>query len=130
MLGLAAAYVVVLAIYTLGFWRWKQATPGKLMVGLRIRRRETPGPMPWPTMLARFLFVQALALGAYVPWLGFLFLIAGLLDYLWPLWDEKKQALHDKVARTNVVLAAPTDQSPGDQPTPTELTAAGMPRRW
>jgi uncharacterized RDD family membrane protein YckC len=26
-----------------------------------------------------------------------------LLDYLWPLWDDKKQALHDKVAKTNVV---------------------------
>jgi len=28
-----------------------------------------------------------------------------LLDYLWPLWDDKNQALHDKLARTNVVLS-------------------------
>jgi uncharacterized RDD family membrane protein YckC len=26
------------------------------------------------------------------------------LDSLWPLWDKKNQALHDKVARTNVVV--------------------------
>ncbi len=26
-----------------------------------------------------------------------------LLDYLWPLWDDKKQAIHDKLAKTNVV---------------------------
>ena len=26
-----------------------------------------------------------------------------LVDVLWPLWDAKKQALHDKVAGTAVV---------------------------
>jgi uncharacterized RDD family membrane protein YckC len=26
-----------------------------------------------------------------------------LLDHLWPAWDGKKQAIHDKIARTNVV---------------------------
>jgi uncharacterized RDD family membrane protein YckC len=25
------------------------------------------------------------------------------LDVLWPLWDSRRQALHDKVARTVVV---------------------------
>ncbi len=29
--------------------------------------------------------------------------IGGLLDVLWPLWDEKKQTLHDKAAGTFVV---------------------------
>ena len=29
--------------------------------------------------------------------------IYSLLNYLWPLWDDKKQAIHDKVAKTNVV---------------------------
>jgi uncharacterized RDD family membrane protein YckC len=29
-----------------------------------------------------------------------------MIDMLWPLWDDKKQALHDKVARTNVVRRA------------------------
>jgi len=27
-----------------------------------------------------------------------------LADYLFPLWDRNRQALHDKVARTNVVV--------------------------
>ena len=30
----------------------------------------------------------------YVPW---------LLDGLWPLWDDRNQALHDKVANTFVI---------------------------
>jgi len=27
-----------------------------------------------------------------------------LIDGVWPLWDSKRQALHDKIADTNVVL--------------------------
>jgi uncharacterized RDD family membrane protein YckC len=27
-----------------------------------------------------------------------------LIDCLWPLWDDKKQAIHDKVVATNVVV--------------------------
>jgi uncharacterized RDD family membrane protein YckC len=40
---------------------------------------------------------------AVVPVAGVIFGLYPLLDKLWPLWDEKRQALHDKVARTNVV---------------------------
>ena len=49
-----------------------------------------------------------------------------LLDFLWPLWDDKRQALHDKVAGTNVVLAP----RKADEPSTEELTAAGLPPRW
>jgi uncharacterized RDD family membrane protein YckC len=37
-----------------------------------------------------------------------------LVDFLWPLWDTKRQSLHDKAARTVVVdvrLAALAQQS-------------------
>lgn len=29
--------------------------------------------------------------------------VPGILDGLWPLWDSRRQALHDKVVRTIVV---------------------------
>jgi len=133
MIAMVATYIVVLAIYTLGFWHWKQATPGKLALGIRIRRREAPGPMPWSTMLSRFVFVEALAIASYVPVVGILFVLAGLLDYLWPLWDRKNQALHDKVARTNVVLAParpvqPVSGAGGSSVTPTR--EEGLPPVW
>ena len=38
-----------------------------------------------------------------VPFIGFLGTIFSLLDALWPLWDDKRQAIHDKVAKTNVI---------------------------
>lgn len=32
-----------------------------------------------------------------------LWLIPGILDNLWPLWDRRGQTVHDKVARTVVI---------------------------
>jgi uncharacterized RDD family membrane protein YckC len=121
-LTMSVLVVLLTAAYTLGFWRWKQATPGKLIVGIRIRRREQPGPMPWGTMLIRLGVVQLLGVATSAPFVGALFLLALALNYLWPLWDKDNQALHDKVARTNVVLAQPA----ADQP----ATEAGSPPRW
>lgn len=37
--------------------------------------------------------------------LAFLVTYVWILDVLWPLWDERKQALHDKVADSVVVRA-------------------------
>jgi uncharacterized RDD family membrane protein YckC len=31
--------------------------------------------------------------------------LAGLVNHLWPLWDERNQTLHDKAARTLVITA-------------------------
>ena len=39
-----------------------------------------------------------------VPGIGSVASLFPLLDGLWPLWDRKKQALHDKAAKTNVVM--------------------------
>jgi uncharacterized RDD family membrane protein YckC len=36
---------------------------------------------------------------------GFLFGIPTLLNYVWPLFDERKEALHDKMCATRVVEA-------------------------
>lgn len=103
-LVLFATLFAASVLYVVGFLRWKQATPGKLAAGLLIRRRETPGPLPWSTILRRVGFVALLMMGSLVPNVGAAFAIVALVDCLWPLWDPNKQALHDKVAGTNVVL--------------------------
>jgi uncharacterized RDD family membrane protein YckC len=90
-------------VYNVTFLMWKQATPGKLMLGLRVRLRETPGPMPIGTVLLRWVGQYAVGIIGLVPFVGSIGGIYSLLNYLWPLWDDKNQALHDKVAKTNVV---------------------------
>jgi uncharacterized RDD family membrane protein YckC len=89
--------------YHVGFLMWKQATPGKLLLGLRVRRREAPGPMPLGTVLLRWLTQFGPSLLGGIRVVGYLTSLYQLLDGLWPLWDAKRQALHDKAAKTNVV---------------------------
>jgi uncharacterized RDD family membrane protein YckC len=79
--------------YCLVFWTTTGQTPGKMAVGISVRRAAEPGPLPLGTAVMRRLVPLA---GQFVPFLS-------LLDGLWPLWDDKRQALHDKVAGTQVV---------------------------
>ena len=44
-------------------------------------------------------FGRTLMIGLFVA----LFFVGGCLDFLWPLWDRRRQAWHDKVAGTIVV---------------------------
>jgi uncharacterized RDD family membrane protein YckC len=55
---------------------------------------------PLGTLFIRLLVQVGMS---FVPFLS-IFLI--LLDVLWPLWDEKKQTLHDKAAGTFVIKTA------------------------
>ncbi|MBF4160075.1 RDD family protein [Nocardioides acrostichi] len=93
ILGFYAVVLVVSFAYTVAFLAWKQATPGKLAVGLRVRQRDADGGLPLGCILKRWLVTVACQIA------GPLF----YLDVLWPLWDDKRQALHEKWAGTNVV---------------------------
>jgi uncharacterized RDD family membrane protein YckC len=103
LVGFAAVSLLVNFVYNVVFLRWKQATPGKLVLGLRVRRRELPGTLPWRTILLRWIGQNWTGFLALVPVVGVPAAVYPLLDDLWPLWDDKRQALHDKVAGTNVV---------------------------
>ena len=96
--------LVVGLTYHALFLRWRGATPGKMVIGLQVRLRERPGQLPWPAIARRLLVQNIATLFVAIP---FASLVVGwfpLLDGLWPLWDDKNQALHDKAAGTNVVL--------------------------
>ncbi len=95
--------ILITAVYHCGFLRWKAATPGKLAMGLRVRLRERPGPLSWNTILVRWAMRFLGSLLGVVPLLGIVAPIYTLVDGLWPIWDPHRQALHDKVAKTNVV---------------------------
>ncbi|MEZ5096891.1 MAG: RDD family protein [Nocardioides sp.] len=106
---LAAVTVIGLVVnvaYQFGFLRWRAATPGKMALGMKIRLRDTPGPLGWGTIGKRWLGQNVGSIVGLVPGIGGC--IGGVyafLDGLWPLWDGKRQAIHDKFAQTNVVLA-------------------------
>ncbi|WP_158288733.1 RDD family protein [Ornithinimicrobium flavum] len=78
-------------------------TLGKLATGLRVRLRDEPGNVGWlPSLLRALVYQGPGILGNLNPALSFVSLFT-LVNVLWPLWDKNRQALHDKVAKTNVV---------------------------
>jgi uncharacterized RDD family membrane protein YckC len=94
---------VVWAGYNALMLRFKGATVGKLVLGLAVRLRERPGQLPWSAIAARIMVQQGVSLTVFVPLLYLALSWFPLLDNLWASWDGKRQALHDKAARTNVV---------------------------
>jgi uncharacterized RDD family membrane protein YckC len=95
--------ILVAFVYEYLFLTKKGATLGKMAVGIKVRLRDVPGNPPPIAVLKRYGFEVAVGVLGIIPLVGTLVGFIGLLDYLWPLWDDKKQALHDKIAGTNVV---------------------------
>jgi uncharacterized RDD family membrane protein YckC len=72
------------------FWRYRSATPGKMLVGAKIVDAATDGRPTNAQLVIRFFayIVSTIPLG---------------LGFLWIAFDPKKQSWHDKLARTVVV---------------------------
>lgn len=99
---------VVAFVYEYLFLTKKGATPGKMALGIAVRYIPVPGqyvstPPPGGAVAKRYGFQIGLNALGFIPLIGSFAALAGLIDYLWPLWDAKHQALHDKVADTYVV---------------------------
>ena len=107
MLKWVVAYSVILTLvaiaYEVFFTTRTGATPGKRALGLRVRLRERPGPLPLQTALVRTLIPMGGNLLSSLPLVSSLVALLQVADGLLPLVNERKQALHDLMARTNVV---------------------------
>ncbi|MBI2410408.1 MAG: RDD family protein [Candidatus Kerfeldbacteria bacterium] len=76
-------------LYVLLFWLWLSATPGKLIC--RIKIIEIDGSkLSWQKALIRMF--------SYIP-----SALALFIGFIWAGFDSKKQAWHDKIAKTYVV---------------------------
>ena len=96
-------WLVVPVALAVGLWfPWRNGstgqTPGKKMVGIIVINEETGALLGGPGGLWRW-FVGVLI---YLFTLG----IGGIIDVLWPIWDSRKQTLHDKVVKSVVVLTS------------------------
>lgn len=86
--------------------RWG-ATLGKRAVGIAVRRVGRPGPLAVGEALRRQVIPQGGNLLGLVRLVGVMMFFLQVIDVLWPLWDPRRQALHDKMADTVVVRARP-----------------------
>ncbi|GAB3937356.1 hypothetical protein GCM10029976_050280 [Kribbella albertanoniae] len=103
MIPITLISAAVAFAYEFFFLTKKGATPGKMALSIAVRMRERPGLPSNVAIAKRAGFAAAIGVLGLVPLVGTLLSLVALLNYLWPLWDDKKQALHDKLAETNVV---------------------------
>jgi uncharacterized RDD family membrane protein YckC len=96
---LTLATVGVAMLYHVAFLRWKSATPGKMICGLRVvpvDRGRDRSPLPWGSVFIRSAIWV-------LPHISSLLSLITVVDALFPLWHPKRQALHDMAAKTQVV---------------------------
>ena len=82
--------VVLPVIALFVFWRYRSATPGKMIVHAKIADAGTLGPPSNMQLVIRF-FAYLVAM------------IPLFLGFFWIAFDERKQGWHDKIARTVVI---------------------------
>ena len=72
------------------FWVVKSATPGKMLLGIKIVDADNYQPVPAGRLLLRYV-------GYYIS------MIPLCLGFFWVGWDKRKQGWHDKIARTVLI---------------------------
>ncbi|MBI5107121.1 MAG: RDD family protein [Rhodocyclales bacterium] len=74
------------------FWRHRQATPGKMLLSLKVVDADSGAPLSLNQGIGRYFayFASTLPLG---------------LGFLWVAFDKRKQGWHDKLAHTVVIRA-------------------------
>jgi len=81
---------VLPAVAAILFWRYRGATPGKMLVSARIVDADTHGPPSTGKLIGRYF--------AYL-----VSMIPLFLGFLWIAFDKRKQGWHDKLAGTVVI---------------------------
>jgi uncharacterized RDD family membrane protein YckC len=81
---------VLPAIAAILFWRFRGATPGKMLLSAKIVDANTFGPPSTGKLIGRYF--------AYL-----VSIVPMFLGFLWIAFDKRKQGWHDKLAGTVVI---------------------------
>ena len=101
--GLVAVAAFAFLIYAMWFLAalGRGQTPGKQIVGVRVIRANGE-PSDWGRTFVREVVIEWIVVSALSAMTGGIFYV---VNYVWPLWDKDRQALHDKMVETLVVDA-------------------------
>jgi len=80
------------AVACMMFWRYKAATPGKMLMGLKVVSLKDGSELSFGQIVIRYI-------GYYLS------TIVLFLGFVWVAFDKRKQGLHDKISQTTVVKA-------------------------
>ena len=95
------AVLAVGGLYSVYFLsRPRGQTIGNRAAKTRVVSASSGDSLTFKTSIIRWLVIGAFSF-SYLFYVG---VLLAPLDYLWPLWDPRRQTLHDKIAGTIVVL--------------------------
>ncbi len=100
-LGLAVGFIAAIAYPAYWLATHNGQTIGKKVTNIRVIKTDG-GRLSGGPAFVREVLVKGLLMGGVGQ---FTFYVLTLLNYLWPLWDSEKDALHDKMCSTRVVEA-------------------------
>ncbi len=94
-IGLAYVLTGVVPFFYFTYFHGREngQTPGKKALGIRVAQDRTGGSIGYGRAFGRYAITFVFGI----------VVIPLILDYLWPLWDTKNQALHDKIVGSVVV---------------------------
>jgi uncharacterized RDD family membrane protein YckC len=95
VLGYVASLVLPFVYFTVLNRNERGQTWGKRAAGIRVVDERTGGPIGYGRAFGRYGVIVLLGI-LVLPW---------ILDFLWPVWDNKNQAWHDKAVGSVVVKA-------------------------
>jgi uncharacterized RDD family membrane protein YckC len=93
-LAISLQAIVVIAYGAIFCGAPRGQTLGMMVVRTKVIDEATGGPIGYLRGLGRAAFEYLMAVALFIPW---------VIDMLFPLWDPKRQTLHDKVTRAVVV---------------------------
>ncbi|MCE3231763.1 MAG: domain containing protein [Rickettsiaceae bacterium] len=82
--------LLIMAIIVIIFWFYRSATPGKMLLKMKIVDAQTLGTPTKKQLIIRYL-------GYFISTLPLCF------GFIWIYYDKKKQGFHDKIAGTVVI---------------------------
>ncbi len=92
--GIVIQYLLPM-LWVVLFWKYKSATPGKIMMGMSIVDATTGGAPSTTRLVMRYFGY----LVSFIPC---------LLGFFWVGWDKRKRGFHDMIANTVVIMNPPT----------------------
>jgi uncharacterized RDD family membrane protein YckC len=98
ILGNVILFLVGVAYYVFFNGGEKGQTPGKMAMKIQVRNEADGGPIGYGKAALRYIVGAVLFILCFIP---------GVVDVLFPLWDPKRQTIHDKAANTLVIDLAP-----------------------
>ena len=94
IIGYLAFPAIWFAYFVFFTGRGEGQTLGKMAMGIGVREEGGNGsPIGYGKAAARYGMIFLMGIISIILW----------IDYLSPLWDPRRQAWHDKVAKTSVV---------------------------